>query len=211
MLDCFLQAQGSGHRSKKTFGHAWKCSAWWIGALLFRGDTGSFRLIQRRAISQSFRCVRKSNHGYFNCTFMDDYSNQYLWNELQQLLDENTQGQGRDCGNRGDLSVMWVAPSPVIPIFIGGMVTISRKMGGLWLFYHVLPTLFLCNKFASNECDQICSFAVQVLSHILVVRWLATPSPEPKAQETVAWRVAVVQPRWKPLWNTPGMGVKKSA
>lgn len=37
---------------------------------------------------------RKSNHGYFNCTFMDDYSNQYLWNELQQLLDENTQGQG---------------------------------------------------------------------------------------------------------------------
>ena len=60
---------------------------------------GVFQIIksyQIRDFGGRVSCVRKSNHGYFNCTFMDDYSNQYLWNELQQLLDENTQGHGWD-------------------------------------------------------------------------------------------------------------------
>ena len=37
---------------------------------------------------------RKSNHGYFNCTFMDHQSPHWLWNDLQRLLDH--QGDWRE-------------------------------------------------------------------------------------------------------------------
>ena len=81
-------------RAKKPFkemhGHV-------VFAELWHCCFGVFQIIksyQIRDFGGRVSCVRKSNHGYFNCTFMDDYSNQYLWNELQQLLDENTQGHG---------------------------------------------------------------------------------------------------------------------